>query len=144
MLYICGCKINPNSKLYELTNAGDPQTSMANNEDDAQIEVEESTSEIKTKKHDSGARDLEKVTDYVEEKEISAQSIGDAMKAMSDRKTKERAKKQERERELAKVKINKEDVDLIVAEMEITRQIAERTLREHNGDVVEALVALTN
>lgn len=118
--------------------------SMANNEDDAQIEVEDDANEIKTKKHDSGARDLEKVTDYVEEKEISAQSIGDAMKAMSDRKTKERAKKQERERELAKVKINKEDVDLIVSEMEITRQIAERKLREHNGDVVEALVALTN
>lgn len=132
--------------MHDLSNAVSPQTSMANTEhaeEDPQIEVEEST-EIKTKKHDSGARDLEKVTDYVEEKEISAQSIGDAMKAMSDRKTKERAKKQERERELAKVKINKEDVDLIVAEMEITRQIAERTLREHNGDVVEALVALTN
>lgn len=129
--------------MHDLSIAVSPQTSMANTEEDPQIEVEEST-EIKTKKHDSGARDLEKVTDYVEEKEISAQSIGDAMKAMSDRKTKERAKKQERERELAKVKINKEDVDLIVAEMEITRQIAERTLREHNGDVVEALVALTN
>lgn len=31
----------------------------------------------KSKKHDSGAADLEKVTDYVEETEISAQSIGD-------------------------------------------------------------------
>ena len=31
----------------------------------------------KSKKHDSGAADLEKVTDYVEETEISGQSIGD-------------------------------------------------------------------
>lgn len=43
------------------------------------------------------------------------------MKVMSDRKIKERVKKQEREWELVKVKINKEDVDLIVVEMEIIR-----------------------
>lgn len=29
-------------------------------------------------------------------------------------------------------------------EMEISRNIAEQTLREHRGDVVEALVTLTN
>lgn len=43
------------------------------------------------------------------------------MKVMSDWKIKERVKKQEREWELVKVKINKEDVDLIVVEMEIIR-----------------------
>lgn len=80
-----------------------------------------------------------------------------------------------REKELAKVTIKKEDVELIVsieriyvyikllydqhllhllnpdtvfdpqmAEMEIPRIVAERSLREHMGNVVEALIALTN
>lgn len=80
-----------------------------------------------------------------------------------------------REKELAKVTIKKEDVELIVsivrinvhakllndqdllpllkpdtvfdaqmAEMEIPRGMAERSLREHMGNVVEALIALTN
>lgn len=78
-----------------------------------------------------------------------------------------------REKELAKVTIKKEDVELIVSatlyfihilkniymnkalmlfffligqmsEMEISRAVAERSLREHLGNVVEALVALTN
>ena len=31
-----------------------------------------------------------------------------------------------------------------VEEMEIPRAVAERSLREHKGDVVEALVTLTN
>lgn len=31
-----------------------------------------------------------------------------------------------------------------VKEMEITRSVAERTLRVHNGNVVNALIALTN
>jgi NACalpha-BTF3-like transcription factor len=37
------------------------------------------------------------------------------MKVMSDRKAKEAHERQIREKELAKVKINKEDVDLIVS-----------------------------
>ncbi|KAJ8311933.1 hypothetical protein KUTeg_010514, partial [Tegillarca granosa] len=86
---------------------------MAN--EDETVDVEEENKGIKTKKHDSGAADLEKVTDYVEDEEISGQTIGDVMKKMSDRKTKERQEKQERERELSKVKITKEDVDLIVS-----------------------------
>lgn len=34
------------------------------------------------------------------------------------------------------------DVDLIAQEMELDKQAAERTLREHKGDVVEALNTL--
>jgi NACalpha-BTF3-like transcription factor len=44
-----------------------------------------------------------------------------------------------RQRELAAVSIKEEDIDLIVNELEITRTIAEVTLREHKGDVVAAL-----
>ena len=36
------------------------------------------------------------------------------------------------------------DIDLIVEELEISKATAERTLREHHGNVVEALSALTN
>ena len=38
--------------------------------------------------------------------------------------------------------MNKEDVELIINEMEIPRERADRTLREHGGDVVQALCAL--
>ena len=47
-------------------------------EDD--VDVDDQVNEQKGKKvakHDSGAADLEKVTDYVEEEEISHQNIGD-------------------------------------------------------------------
>ena len=56
----------------------------------------------------------------------------------------EAEKRRAKEKELAKVSITKEDVDLIVEEMEISKTIAERTLREHAGNVVEALASLTN
>ena len=56
----------------------------------------------------------------------------------------EAAKRMAREKELAKVSIKKEDVELIVKEMEISKDKAERTLREHTGNIVEALASLTN
>lgn len=98
----------------------------------------------KTAKYDSGAADLEKVTDYAEEKEISTQDFAGAISAIGDRRNKEALEKQAREKELLKVSIKKEDVDLIVREMEISRALAERTLREYHGNVVNALIALTN
>lgn len=98
----------------------------------------------KPRKHDSGAADLERVTDYAEEKEIQSSNLETAMSVIGDRRSREQKAKQEREKELAKVTIKKEDLELIMTEMEISRAAAERSLREHMGNVVEALIALTN
>uniref|UniRef100_A0A8C4UND7 Huntingtin interacting protein K n=1 Tax=Falco tinnunculus TaxID=100819 RepID=A0A8C4UND7_FALTI len=94
--------------------------------------------------HDSGAADLERVTDYAEEKEIQSSNLETAMSVIGDRRSREQKAKQEREKELAKVTIKKEDLELIMTEMEISRAAAERSLREHMGNVVEALITLTN
>lgn len=107
-------------------------------------EVPEKSSQKKTAKYDSGAADLEKVTDYAEEKEISTQDVAGAISAIGHARNKEVLEKQAREKELLKVSIKKEDVDLIMREMEISRTVAERTLREYHGNVVNALTALTN
>jgi NACalpha-BTF3-like transcription factor len=47
-----------------------------------------------------------------------------------------------REKELAAVVISKDDVELIVSEMELDKKVAERKLREAGGDVVQALRTL--
>ena len=98
----------------------------------------------KAAKHDSGAADLEKVTDYAEEQEFSSQDIVGAMNLFESRRSVETAKKIARQRELAKVVIKKEDVELIAKELEIPRSVAELKLREHGGNIVEALIALTS
>ncbi|KOC59886.1 Huntingtin-interacting protein K [Habropoda laboriosa] len=108
-------------------------------------EVQQEKSQKKTAKYDSGAADLEKVTDYAEEKEIpSSVGITCALSIIGDQRNKEAAEKKAREKELLKVSIKKEDVDLIMKEMEISRNVAEQTLREHGGNVVDALITLTN
>ncbi|XP_055518575.1 huntingtin-interacting protein K [Leucoraja erinacea] len=118
---------------------------MAEADGDLDLENEETERPAeKPRKHDSGAADLERVTDYAEEKEILSSDLETAMSVIGDRRSREQKAKQEREKELAKVIIKKEDVELIMNEMEITRNAAERSLREHLGNVVEALIALTD
>ncbi len=96
----------------------------------------------KAVKYDSGARDLEKVTDYAEEKEVisaeqfqgvkmlvqrlrvsifsydndfTIRNCSQAMSIIGDRRNREAAEKRAKEIELMKVSIKKEDVDLIVS-----------------------------
>ncbi|KAJ1527944.1 hypothetical protein ONE63_007877 [Megalurothrips usitatus] len=108
-------------------------------------EQDSDKSQKKSAKHDSGASDLEKVTDFMEEKEISASKfLEGALTDIGAQREREVALKREREVELSKVSIKKDDVELIVREMEITRILAERKLRECRGNVVEALQALTD
>ena len=96
---------------------------------------------VKDKKHSDGVADLEKVTDYAEEKEIlsTGNELEEAIVAIRKKQEQKKAEKLARERELAKVTISKEHVDLIMSEMELPKEKAERTLREHGGDVVKAL-----
>ncbi|XP_054436380.1 huntingtin-interacting protein K-like [Pteronotus mesoamericanus] len=117
-------------------------------EGDVELELETETSgperpPEKPRKHDSGAVDLERVTDYVEEKEIQSSSLETAMSVIGDRRSWEQKAKQEWEKELAKVTTKKEDL-LWMTQMGISRAAAEQSLREHMGNVVEALTALTN
>jgi NACalpha-BTF3-like transcription factor len=86
------------------------------------------------------------VTDYAEDQEIlsTGNELEDAIVAIRNKQAQKTAEKLARERELAKVMISKEHVELMMHEMELPKEKAERTLREHGGDVVKALTALVN
>jgi len=124
-----------------------PEVEENNKEkEEEDVEEEEEVKAPKAKGHDSGSADLEKVTDYAEDKEIlsTGKDLEDALQAIRSKQVARTAERLARERELAKVAIAKEDVELIVTEMEIPRERAERCLREQGGDVVAALTALVN
>ncbi|EFX79726.1 huntingtin-interacting protein K-like [Daphnia pulex] len=96
------------------------------------------------RQHDGGAADLEKVTDYEEERVVLSQDITGAINKIDNRRSKEEAERQAKERELAKVSIKKEDVEVLIKETEIPRTRAERILRENKGDLVSALRQVIN
>uniref|UniRef100_A0A336L6I1 CSON005697 protein n=1 Tax=Culicoides sonorensis TaxID=179676 RepID=A0A336L6I1_CULSO len=117
---------------------------MADVNGDEQHPEDEEQTDKKQKRHDlTGAKDLDKITDYAEESEL-ASDISNAANIFAEKRNKEDELKMAKERELQKIQVKKEDVELIMHEMEISRYQAEKTLREHQGNVVNALVALTN
>lgn len=107
---------------------------------DGENENEDQSHDDRSKTKAQECADLEKVTDYAEEKEISINATNlETINLIEAQRNKET---QAREEELAKVKITREDVDLLIKELEITRQQAELALRQSSGDIVQAFVRL--
>ena len=70
--------------------------------------------------------------------DVDQGKVASAMKLLEESKAEKEAEAA-RLKELAKVKIDQQDVALIVQEIEVEKKAAELRLREHGGDVVAAL-----
>eukprot|EP00747_Dinoflagellata_sp_TGD_P162049 gnl/TRDRNA2_/TRDRNA2_179214_c0_seq1.p1 gnl/TRDRNA2_/TRDRNA2_179214_c0~~gnl/TRDRNA2_/TRDRNA2_179214_c0_seq1.p1 ORF type:complete len:130 (+),score=59.88 gnl/TRDRNA2_/TRDRNA2_179214_c0_seq1:100-489(+) len=108
---------------------------------------DEKEDENKTKDAKEEAKNLDKITDFVEEKEgstkVDSKEIEERFKDLRRKKDEAEKKRAERDKELAAVKIKKEDVDLMCAELPLSdRDTCERVLRENGGELVPALRAL--
>uniref|UniRef100_A0A914UR19 Nascent polypeptide-associated complex subunit alpha-like UBA domain-containing protein n=1 Tax=Plectus sambesii TaxID=2011161 RepID=A0A914UR19_9BILA len=96
-------------------------------ENDTPVDEEDEASQKNPHKHNSGQADLEKVTDFAEDKELRISSdVGTLIGNTGSEDT-------------AKLTIRKEDVDLIMRELEVPRVKAERKLREHRGNAKAAM-----
>mmetsp|Transcript_20849 Transcript_20849/g.57972 ORF Transcript_20849/g.57972 Transcript_20849/m.57972 type:complete len:101 (-) Transcript_20849:517-819(-) len=77
------------------------------------------------------AKQLDSVTDRVTETELDASKAQEAMSALSTAKKEEDSKASA----IAAMSISKDDVKLIVQEMEVTEELADQTLREVGVDL---------
>uniref|UniRef100_A0A915D0U4 Nascent polypeptide-associated complex subunit alpha-like UBA domain-containing protein n=2 Tax=Ditylenchus dipsaci TaxID=166011 RepID=A0A915D0U4_9BILA len=86
----------------------------------------------KVEKHRWDAADLEKVTDFHEDKDEMNEVSKESIQSLGNLKLNAQA-------ESKKIIIRKEDVQLIVDELEVPKAIAERKLIQHGGDLKAAL-----
>lgn len=77
-------------------------------------------------------------------RQADTSNVQKAMQKLATQQQKEREEKMAREKELAKVKVNDSDVELIVREFEIHRREAERKIKENGGDLKKTIVTLLN
>jgi len=95
---------------------------MTNEEDKADdMETNGSTAE---------AKQLDSVTDVVQEQELDASKAEQAMNALSSDDIKKKGGSDSKATALAAVIVSKEDIAAIVDEMEVTEEMAEKVLRE--------------
>eukprot|EP00245_Coleochaete_scutata_P006391 TRINITY_DN20821_c0_g1_i1.p1 TRINITY_DN20821_c0_g1~~TRINITY_DN20821_c0_g1_i1.p1 ORF type:complete len:115 (+),score=50.35 TRINITY_DN20821_c0_g1_i1:129-473(+) len=109
---------------------------MADNGEDNR-DIEET--QVASKDEQQQNKALDKITDHVEERELSSSKVQQAMASLKAREVADAEAQRLREKELAAVKVNAADVDLIANELELEKKVAERLLRENKGDVVAAV-----
>eukprot|EP00878_Enallax_costatus_P004447 GHUV01004687.1.p1 GENE.GHUV01004687.1~~GHUV01004687.1.p1 ORF type:complete len:113 (+),score=45.50 GHUV01004687.1:171-509(+) len=102
-----------------------------------QQEVAEETKQ--TKLGAEQAKALNAVTDNVPEKQLDENKVKQAMAALARSQKADKEAQLKRERELAAVKVAAADIDVIATEAEVDKKLAERRLREHGGNLLEAL-----
>mmetsp|Transcript_20732 Transcript_20732/g.41871 ORF Transcript_20732/g.41871 Transcript_20732/m.41871 type:complete len:107 (-) Transcript_20732:143-463(-) len=93
-------------------------------------------------KDKTSAREASQLADidkYVEDEGVDKSKAQEALSSIQDDHQKELEAKIQREKELAKVKVSKTNVEFLVKEMEMTKDAAERQLKIHKDDVVLAV-----
>mmetsp|Transcript_18608 Transcript_18608/g.59242 ORF Transcript_18608/g.59242 Transcript_18608/m.59242 type:complete len:97 (+) Transcript_18608:82-372(+) len=83
-------------------------------------------------------KQLDSVTDYVQEQEVDTGKMAQAMDALAS------AGAGAASAAGTSVKLSKADVQMIVDELEVSRQTAERVLRKHEGRLEAALHELVH
>merc|ERR1712224_561801 len=91
------------------------------------------------KESQQAAQALERVTDHVEERQLDENKVNKAMVALAEADKANREAQRKREKELAAVKIDAEDVEVIANEFAVDKKAAELRLRERKGDLEAAL-----
>jgi NACalpha-BTF3-like transcription factor len=135
-------KLNTKKKKKIMSDSLTPVTNENGSDDEKD---EEQVTSINQKKEDAKVeKELDRVTDRVDEEEIGSENMGNALSTINDKRHRDESKRKAEQAELANVKIRKEDVELIVQELELPRSKAEKTLRQHHGDVIATLKALVN
>mmetsp|Transcript_37590 Transcript_37590/g.49539 ORF Transcript_37590/g.49539 Transcript_37590/m.49539 type:complete len:95 (-) Transcript_37590:206-490(-) len=76
---------------------------------------------------------LEKVTDYVEERQLDSATMMQAVSGIAA------DSKKEDDQSLFTGKLSKDDIDLIIQEYEVDREKAVLALRKNGADVIQAM-----
>jgi len=107
-------------------------------------EEEEKIEQVKSKAEESNA--LEKLTTNADEedskKSVDLNSMKHLLQTLKQEEEAEKLALQKKDKELAAIKIKKEDVALIASELLLPVAVAERKLREANGDAYQCLKTL--
>ncbi|KAF9280294.1 hypothetical protein BGZ68_007329 [Mortierella alpina] len=78
----------------------------------------------------------------VERNGVDSTKLEQAMSLMKDVKKKQKADREAGQREGEKVVLAKQDVELVMAELDLSKALAEKHLKEYGGDVVRTLEVL--
>ncbi|KAG0025670.1 hypothetical protein BGZ82_009898 [Podila clonocystis] len=127
--------------------ANSEEASAKEEENGAEDDKDDAEEEEKAEKGTSGEAKaaMKNMTGYqpeVERSGVDSTKLEKAMSLLTDVGKKQKAEKAAAQKEVEKVTLAKEDVELVMSEFELTKPVAEKYLKEHGGNVIKTLDAL--
>lgn len=89
-------------------------------------------------------KQLDSITDHHQAHELDVNKVNAELAALQAADAAESQAELDRQKELAKVPVEAADIELIAAEMNLSKAEAEQALRENEGDAKKTLVALVH
>ncbi|KAF9948174.1 hypothetical protein BGZ72_009872 [Mortierella alpina] len=118
--------------------ASSPQDDKDDDEDDKESEEKGQSAEANAAMKNMSAGSQQDV----ERDGVDSTKLEQAMSLMTDVNKKQKADRAAGQKEGEKVVVAKQDVELVMAELDLSKALAEKHLKEHGGDVVRTLEAL--
>nr|XP_043627509.1 huntingtin-interacting protein K [Erigeron canadensis] len=111
------------------------ETTVVKGEEEIAVKEEDYSKDLQQQ-----SKALDKLTDHHHvDDQLDSTRVQEAMASISASKQADLDAMRLRDKELAAVKINPAEVDIIASELELDKKVAERALREHKGDAVAAI-----
>ncbi|KAG9404917.1 hypothetical protein AC1031_005121 [Aphanomyces cochlioides] len=138
-------------KVYHLIHGHEIATMMKEKEPEERTDLEEEEDEeeqeagqeTKSKAEEANAMNkMNAEDDDKAEKEVDSNTLKALLASLRAQEEADKEIHAKREKELAAIKVSKEDVALLANEMLLTPAVAERKLREANGDLHACLHAM--
>ena len=98
------------------------------------------TDEVEEIRGNEASKALDSVTDYVADRELDVSKAQSALSGLQGQQAALLAR-QRREAQLAAVKVDPQDIQVVIKELDLDKLKADRLLREHNGDLYNTLKA---
>ncbi|CAI2169320.1 5597_t:CDS:2 [Funneliformis geosporum] len=98
-------------------------------------------------------KDMQAVEGYVAERAegegIDESKLDKALNIVNEEIVNEEKKRRndqklQKQKDSEKIKVSREDIEFIMKEMDVVKHEADKYLREHKGDLIEALKAMVN
>ncbi|KAG0225842.1 hypothetical protein BGW42_004068 [Actinomortierella wolfii] len=126
------------------TDSPAPDANASDDKDKDDVEEEEKQEKGQAGEAKAAMRSMTAYQQEIEREGVDAAKLEKAMAFITEVNKKQKTEKAAKQQDVAKVSLAKEDVETLMAEMEMNKPTAEKHLKEHGGNLVKALEALVN
>ncbi|KAF9970785.1 hypothetical protein BGZ73_006461 [Actinomortierella ambigua] len=121
-----------------------PDANASDDKDKDEVEEEEKQEKGQAGEAKAAMRSMTAYQQEIEREGVDAAKLEKAMALITEVNKNQKAEKAAKQQDVTKFTLAKEDVETLMAEMDMNKPAAEKHLKEHGGNLIKTLDALVN